>query len=154
MGEAEICPIDSGTTNIILRQTRYFQTLNKKSGNIMTIAESNAHIVSTGSATLVLSWVPKICGGYTPFIAIGLVLHVYKSYWGICCDESHIISKKIWHDQLGHPELGIMRGIINNSTGHRNFPNPEDFICTVCAKGKLVTRPSLLKIRDEPHKMA
>jgi hypothetical protein len=46
-----------------------------------------------------------------------------------------------------------MRRIINNSAGHdvRSFQNPEDFICTACAKGKLNTRPSLLKIRNESH---
>jgi hypothetical protein len=54
MAEAEICPVDSGTTITILRETRYFQTLTQKSGNIMTIAGSKAHIVGTGSATLVL----------------------------------------------------------------------------------------------------
>ena len=54
MAEAEIYLVDSGTTNTILRETRYFQTLTKKSGNIMTIAGSNAHIVGTGSATLIL----------------------------------------------------------------------------------------------------
>jgi hypothetical protein len=54
MAEVEICLVDSGTTNTILRETRYFQTLAKKSGNIMTITGSNAHIVGTGSATLVL----------------------------------------------------------------------------------------------------
>jgi hypothetical protein len=45
----------------------------------------------------------------------------------------------------------MMRRIINNSAGHdvRSFSNSEDFICTACAKGKLITRPSLLKIRDE-----
>jgi transposase InsO family protein len=45
----------------------------------------------------------------------------------------------------------MMRRIINNSAGHdvRGFPNPEDFVCTACAKGNLITRPSLLKIRDE-----
>ena len=60
-------------------------------------------------------------------------------------------SFRIWHDQLGHPRLTMMRRIINNSDGHdvNGFPNPEDFICTACAKGKLITRPSLLKIRDE-----
>jgi hypothetical protein len=44
-----------------------------------------------------------------------------------------------------------MRRIINNSAGHdvRSFPNPEEFICTTCAKGKIITRPSLLKTRDE-----
>jgi hypothetical protein len=40
-------------------ETRYFQTLNKKNGNIMTIAGSNAHIMGTRSATLVLLWVLK-----------------------------------------------------------------------------------------------
>jgi peptide/histidine transporter 3/4 len=54
MAEAEICLVDNGTTNTILRETRYFQMLTKKSGNIMTIARSNAHIVGTGSDTLVL----------------------------------------------------------------------------------------------------
>jgi len=45
----------------------------------------------------------------------------------------------------------MMRRIIKNSVGHavNGFPNPEDFICTACANGKLITRPSLLKIRDE-----
>jgi hypothetical protein len=47
MAEAEICLVDSGTTNTILRETRYFQTLTNKSGNIMTIARSNAHIVGS-----------------------------------------------------------------------------------------------------------
>jgi hypothetical protein len=54
MAEAELCLVDSRTTNTILRETRYFQTLTKKSGNIMTTARSNAHIVGTESATLVL----------------------------------------------------------------------------------------------------
>ena len=54
MVEAEICLVDSGTTNTIRRETKNFQTLTKKNGNFMTIAGSNAHIVGTGSATLVL----------------------------------------------------------------------------------------------------
>jgi hypothetical protein len=63
----------------------------------------------------------------------------------------NIGSFRIWHDRLGHPGMGMMRRIINNSAGHdvRSYPNPEDFICTACAKGKLITRSSLLKIRDE-----
>jgi peptide/histidine transporter 3/4 len=54
MAEAKVCLVDSGTTNTILRETRYLQILTKKSGNIVSIAKSNAHIVGTGSATLVL----------------------------------------------------------------------------------------------------
>jgi hypothetical protein len=60
MVEVEICLVDSGTTNMILRETSYVQTLTKKSGNIMTIVRSNAHIVGTGSATHWFSpWKPK-----------------------------------------------------------------------------------------------
>ena len=61
MAEAEICLVDSGTTNTILRETKYFQTLTKKNGNIMTIAGNNAHIVGTGSATLVLISEEHMC---------------------------------------------------------------------------------------------
>ena len=54
MEEEEICLIDSATTNTVLRETKYFQTLTKKFGNVMTIVGSNTHIVGTGSATIVL----------------------------------------------------------------------------------------------------
>jgi len=59
-------------------------------------------------------------------------------------------SFQIWHARLGHPGLSMMRRIINNCASHdvRGFPNPENFIFTGCAKGKLITRPSLVKIRD------
>ena len=60
-------------------------------------------------------------------------------------------SFQIWHDRLGHPGLSMMRKIINNSAGHdaRVITKTKNFICTGCAKGKLTTRPSLLKNRDE-----
>jgi len=127
MAEAEIFLVDSGTTNTILRETKYFQTLTKKNGNMMTIAGSNAHIVGTGSATLVLPWVLKnmwwiyslhrhqACTTCT-YIPLRDMLQSKPYYF-----------RKIWHDRLGHPELGMMRRIINNSAGHRDFPNLEDF---------------------------
>jgi hypothetical protein len=59
-----------------------------------------------------------------------------------------------WHDRLGHPGIGMMRKIINNSVGHdmakAKFPQNKDFCCTTCATGKLIVRPSYLKIRAEP----
>jgi hypothetical protein len=63
---------------------------------------------------------------------------------------------KIWHDRLGHPDIGMMRKITGNSIGHNlpttNFPKSKDFICTECATGKLILRPSHLKIKVEPLK--
>ena len=47
--------MDSGTTNYILRETKYFQTLTKRQGNVLTIAGRDATIVGSGCATIVLS---------------------------------------------------------------------------------------------------
>jgi hypothetical protein len=52
--EEELCLVDSGTTNSILRETKYFQTLAKRQGNVMTIAGRDATIVGSGRATIVL----------------------------------------------------------------------------------------------------
>jgi peptide/histidine transporter 3/4 len=52
--EEEICLVDSGTTNSILRETKYFQTLKKLNGNILTIVGRNVVIVGTGRAIFIL----------------------------------------------------------------------------------------------------
>ena len=52
--EEELCLVDSGTTNSILRETKYFQTLTKRQGNVLTIVERDAMIVGSGHATIVL----------------------------------------------------------------------------------------------------
>ena len=46
--EEELCLVDSCTTNSILRETKYFQTLEKREGNIMTIASQDVLIVGSG----------------------------------------------------------------------------------------------------------
>jgi peptide/histidine transporter 3/4 len=50
----ELCLIDSGTTNTILREIKYFQTLKKREGNIMTISGRDTLIVGSGKATIIL----------------------------------------------------------------------------------------------------
>jgi hypothetical protein len=49
-----------------------------------------------------------------------------------------------------------MRKIIGNYTGHDlkdiPFPKSNDFVCTSCAMGKLILRPSPHKIHAEPLK--
>jgi hypothetical protein len=63
---------------------------------------------------------------------------------------------QIWHDRLGHPGVGTMRKIIGNCIGHNlkeaKFLKTSDFICTACATGKLILKPSPLKIHIEPLK--
>jgi hypothetical protein len=53
--EEEICLMDSCTTNSILRETKYFQTLTRRSGNVLTIAERDATIVGSERATIIFS---------------------------------------------------------------------------------------------------
>jgi hypothetical protein len=59
-----------------------------------------------------------------------------------------------WHEHLEHPGVGMIRKIISNSTGYNlntsKFPKSTDFICIACAIGKLIVRPSPLKIKVEP----
>ena len=66
----------------------------------------------------------------------------------------NIDSFQTWHDRLGHPGIGMMRKITNNSIGHdltaAKFSKSSDYVCTACATGKLILRPSPLKIRAEP----
>ena len=51
--EEEICLVDSRTTNTILRKVRYFQTLTKREGMVLTIAGRDAMIVEM--VTIILS---------------------------------------------------------------------------------------------------
>jgi hypothetical protein len=61
-----------------------------------------------------------------------------------------------WHECLGHLRVGMMGKILGNNIGHNlniaKFPKSSDFMCTVCATGKLILRPSPLKIQLEPLK--
>jgi hypothetical protein len=50
----EPCLIDSAATNSILRETKYFQTLLKRTENITTIVGNNGRIVGSGRAIVVL----------------------------------------------------------------------------------------------------
>ena len=50
----ETCLADSGTTNTILRETKYFESITKIEGNITTIAGCGPHVVGSGRATIVL----------------------------------------------------------------------------------------------------
>ena len=51
----DICIVDSGTTNTILRETKYFNTIMKNVGSITTIAGSDSCVIGSGKATITLS---------------------------------------------------------------------------------------------------
>jgi hypothetical protein len=50
----ELCLVDSYTTNSILREIKYFQTLKKREGKVLTIAGRDVVIVGSGRATITL----------------------------------------------------------------------------------------------------
>jgi hypothetical protein len=50
--EKELCVVDSCTTNSILREIKYFQTLKNRDGKVLTIAGRDAVIVGSGRATI------------------------------------------------------------------------------------------------------
>jgi hypothetical protein len=50
--EEEMCLVDSCTINSILRETKYFQTLTRRFGNVLTIAGCDATIVGFGRASI------------------------------------------------------------------------------------------------------
>ncbi|KAJ1283953.1 hypothetical protein BS78_03G166800 [Paspalum vaginatum] len=52
--DVELCSVDSCTTNSILKETKYFQTLTKRQGNVLTIAGRDAMIDGCGRATITL----------------------------------------------------------------------------------------------------
>ena len=59
----------------------------------------------------------------------------------------------MWHDRLGHPGSTMMRRIIENSNGHplknKIVPLSKDVPCIACFQGKLITRPSPVKVSIE-----
>ena len=76
--------------------------------------------------------------------------------------ESHAVVNKrftifndfiIWHDRLGHPEFNMMRKIIENSHGHTlkspNILQSKKFSCAACSQGKLIIKPSTVKVGIE-----
>ena len=58
--EEKLCLVDSCTTNSILREMKYFQTLKKREENIMTIAGRDALIVGLGRAIITLPMAAQI----------------------------------------------------------------------------------------------
>ncbi|KAK7302565.1 hypothetical protein RJT34_13457 [Clitoria ternatea] len=59
----------------------------------------------------------------------------------------------IWHERLGHPGSIMMRKIVENSNGHclssRQIMQTKNFSCAACSQGKLIIRPSPMKIGNE-----
>jgi hypothetical protein len=49
----EMCLVDSCTINSILKEIKYFQTLTRRTGNILTIAVRDTNIVGSSRTTII-----------------------------------------------------------------------------------------------------
>jgi hypothetical protein len=134
--EEEMCFVDSCTTNTILRETKYFQTLTKRTGNILTIAGRDTCIVGSAKATRILPMGTQVT------IENALLYPdstcILLSYRDIRKNGLHILT----HEENNNESL-----LITKTNG-----DDYNFICTVCATRKLILRPSSLKIHTEPLK--
>jgi hypothetical protein len=206
--EEELCLVDSCTTNSILRETKYFQTLIRRSKNDLAITGRDAKIVGSGSTTITFPNCTQVTIEdallYIDSIRTLISFRdIQKSGLHVCTHEDNkeeflLIIKsseyghevleripstpsglyytyikpvpyvaykvifqnvdtfKTWHSRLGHPRIGMMIKIIGNYIGHdlkdAKFLKSNNFECTSCAMGKLILRPSPLKIHDKPLK--
>ena len=91
------------------------------------------------------------------------MLHSGLHYTHINVPQAHMAVKEnfcdpetfnLWHDRLGHPGSTMLRRIIENTHGHplkyQKIPQSDKIsMCTSCSLGKLITRPSPVKVEKE-----
>ncbi|KAJ0481448.1 putative GAG-pre-integrase domain-containing protein [Helianthus annuus] len=107
------------------------------------------HITNISSGKKhVLEKLPALASGlyYTKINAIESNAVINKKF----IDQENFI---IWHGRLGHPGSTMMRKIIENSVGHslknQKILQSKDITCVACSQGKLITRPSPMKVGTE-----
>jgi hypothetical protein len=88
--EEEMCLVNSCTTNTILREIKYFQTVTKRMRNILTIIGRDACIVRSGKATIILSMGTQVTIKNTLLYPDST--HTLLSYRDISKNELHIVT--------------------------------------------------------------
>jgi hypothetical protein len=107
--EEEMCLVDSCTTNSILRETKYFQTLTRRTENILTIAGRDTNIVGFGRATIVLPIGTQVTIENALLYANST--HTLLSYRDICKNGLHVVT----HEENNEEFLHIIK---KNRDGH------------------------------------
>jgi hypothetical protein len=88
--DEEMCLVDNYTTNTIHRKTKYFQTLTKRMGNILTIAGHDVCIVGSRKATIILSMGTQVTIENALFYPDAT--HTLLSYRDIHKNRLHIVT--------------------------------------------------------------
>jgi hypothetical protein len=92
--------VDSCTTNSILRETKYFQTVTRRTGNILTIAGHDTNIVGFGRATIVLPMGTQVTIENTLLYPDST--HTLLSYRDIRKNGLHVITHKENNEEFLH----------------------------------------------------
>jgi hypothetical protein len=128
-----------------------YRDISKNGLHVITHEENNEeflHIIKkNGDDNDILERIPSLPSGLY-YIYIKPILHVaYK----IILQNIDVFTA--WHERLGHPGVGMMRKIIDNNSGHNlnlaKFSKSSDFMCTTYTTGKLILRPSPIRIKVE-----
>ena len=89
-----------------------------------------------------------------------LVLSTRLYYTNIRMFETYVTMNQkftntfnVWHDRVGHLGSIMIQKIIENSCGHslknQKIFQSNEFSCVACSQGKLIIRPSPVKVRYE-----
>jgi hypothetical protein len=98
--EEEMCIVDSCVTNSILRETKYFQTLTRRTGNILTIARRDTNIVGSDQATIVLPMGTQVT--IENAILYPDSTHTLLSYRDICKNGLHVVTHEENNEEFLH----------------------------------------------------
>jgi hypothetical protein len=101
--EEEMCLMDSCTTNSILQEIKYFQTLTKRTGNILIIAGRDTNIVGSGQATIVLPMGTQVT--IENVLLYPNSTRTLLSYWDICKNRLHVVT----HEENNEEFLNIIK---------------------------------------------
>jgi hypothetical protein len=98
-----MCHVDSHTTNSILRKIKYFQTLTRRTGNILTIAWRDTNIVGSSRATIILPMGMQVTIKNTSLYPNST--RTLLSYRDICKNGLHVITHDENNDEFLHDIL-------------------------------------------------
>lgn len=116
------------------------------------------HIETQGEGNKESLLITKISHGHKQVLETIPALSTGLYYAKVSMIEANVAIKArfkdhtIWHDRLGHPGTNMMRKLIQSSKGHTLKENrffPQHLTCTACSQGKLITRPSPVKVSKE-----
>ncbi|XP_070033032.1 uncharacterized protein [Nicotiana tomentosiformis] len=151
-----------GGTNLAIDEALYCSKSQRNLLSFKDIRQNGYHIETTNEEKIEYLYITTIISGKKYVLEILPALSSGLYYTSISKIKMHaIVNEKftnqdnfiIWHDRLGHPGSTMMRKIIENSHGHsmknHKILQFKEFSCAACSQGKLIIRPSAIKVRME-----